>query len=130
MRTLYEAARQADAIVSVVRSSTADLDDADYTRLLELGATLTRRGRGRRSQRGRGNNNTDQVLDIEMRRPASEAHLRGWTTDDEALDDVANPVGTDNRRPVISKSCDANIHRLVISNVTVSNNFIIIFIIS
>ena len=68
-------------------------NDADYGRLMALGATLRRQKRRQR---------TAGVLDIEMRRPASLSRLRDWLTDDQSkdavLDDLATTVGPDNNR--------------------------------
>ena len=77
------------------------LDDADYGRLLALGATLRRRRRLR-----------SNVLEIETRRPASLAHMRDWLTDDEsALDDLAATVGPDNSKTHRIELGESALHR-------------------
>ena len=101
--TLYEKATRIVEPVNRPESLIENgIDAADYGRLLELGATLRRR----RKQRSK-------VLEIETRRPASLAQMRGWLTDDEGvLDDLATTVGPDNQRRINAvNSSDAISHR-------------------
>ena len=98
---LYE--RAAPAVETpVFRPDSLDAsrwNDADYGRLMALGATLRRQKRRQR---------TTGVLDIETRRPASLSRLRDWLTDDDegVFDDLASTVGPDNssnRRYIIDQ---------------------------
>ena len=80
---------------------TSHWDASDYNRMAALGATLRR---GRKSR-------TNQLLEIETRRPASVAHLREWLTDDEALGEVSATVGPDNRAPIPARTRHSSLHR-------------------
>ena len=119
VRALYQSARPSPSSAPATSAAAAagvgaadDADDAldagDYDRLVALGATLRRR---RRRRAALSPADADR-LEIETRRPASEASRRQWLAGGQGvLDDVAATVGTDNRRHLLSRSCDAALHR-------------------